>query len=142
MYLSDLITDFTESLEIENGRSQFTSRNYYLYLTRMLDFWSECCDDERDMVVEDLTEEWVRKYRLWLNRYKGVNGKGLSVMTQAYHLIALRGFLKYLGKRKIKTLSPSLIELPRTHRAQVTFLYVDVIEQIINEIQTDTETGL
>ena len=142
MYLSDLITDFTESLEIENGRSQFTSRNYYLYLTRMLDFWSECCDDERDMVVEDLTEEWVRKYRLWLNRYKGVNGKGLSVMTQAYHLIALRGFLKYLGKRKIKTLSPSLIELPRTHRAQVTFLYVDEIEQIINEIPTDTETGL
>ena len=142
MYLSDLITDFTESLEIENGRSQFTSRNYYFYLTRMLDFWSECCDSERDMMVEDITDEWVRKYRLWLNRYKGVNGKGLSVMTQAYHLIALRGFLKYLGKRKIKTLSPSLIELPRTHRAQVTFLYVDEIEQIIDEIPTDTETGL
>ncbi len=142
MYLSDLITDFTESLEIENGRSQFTSRNYYLYLTRMLDFWSEHCNGERDMMVDDITEEWVRKYRLWLNRYKSLNGKGLSVMTQAYHLIALRGFLKYLGKRKIKALSPSLIELPRTHRAQVTFLYVDEIERIIDEIPTDTETGM
>ena len=62
--------------------------------------------------------------------------------TQAYHLIALRGFLKYLTKRGIKTLDPVLVELPRTHRPQVTFLHVDEIERIFAEIPLDTETGL
>ena len=63
-------------------------------------------------------------------------------MTQAYHLIALRGFLKYLAKRNIESLPPSLVELPRTHRAQVTFLHVDEIERILAEVPLDTETGL
>ena len=141
MYVADLIADFTESLEIEGGRSQFTARNYYLYLTRLLDFWAEY-NPERDMKPEDITDEFLRKYRLWLNRLKNERNKGLSVTTQAYHLIALRGFLKYLVKRRIKSLEPSVVELPKTHRAQVTFLYVDEIEQILAEIPLDTENGL
>jgi site-specific recombinase XerD len=84
----------------------------------------------------------LRKYRLWLNRYITERGKGLSVMTQNYHLIALRGFLKYLAKRNIKSLDPVLVELPRTHRAQVTFLHVDEIDRILAEIPLDTEDGL
>jgi site-specific recombinase XerD len=77
-----------------------------------------------------------------LNRYQTPQKKGLSVATQTYHLIALRGFLKYLAKRKIKSLDPVLVELPRNHRPQVTFLHVDEIESILNQIPIDTETGL
>ena len=66
----------------------------------------------------------------------------MSVTTQAYHLIALRGFLKYLAKRNIKSLDPVLVELPRTHRPQVTFLHVDEIDRILAEIPLDTEDGL
>ena len=62
--------------------------------------------------------------------------------TQAYHLIALRGFLKYLAKRGIKSLDPVLVELPKTHRPQVTFLHVDEIDRILAEIPLDTEDGL
>ena len=58
MYIADLIADFTESLEIEGGRSQFTARNYYLYLTRLLDFWAEF-NPERDMRPEDITDEFL-----------------------------------------------------------------------------------
>ena len=125
-----------ESLEVEGGRSRNTTRNYELYLARLTEFGGE------ELKPKDITPEWLRKYRLWLNRYETSQGKGLSVMTQAYHLIALRGFLKYLAKRNIESLPPSLVELPRTHRAQVTFLHVDEIERILAEVPLDTETGL
>ena len=136
MYLSELINDFLESLEVENGRSRYTARNYELCLYRVLEFGGE------EMKPADITPEWLRKYRLWLNRYQTPQKKGLSVTTQAFHLVALRGFLKYLAKRQINSLDPVLVELPRTHRPQVTFLHVDEIDRILAEIPTDTETGL
>ena len=136
MYITDMINDFLESLEVESGRSRYTTRNYELYLERLIEFGGE------ELKPGDIDEEWLRKYRLWLNRYQTVQKKGLSVATQTYHLIALRGFLKYLAKRHIKSLDPSLVELPRTHRPQVTFLHVDEIESILNQIPVDTETGL
>ena len=141
MFVADLINEFLESLEVESGRSRYTTRNYELYLSRVLEFQNEF-DPENDLKPEDITEEWLRKYRLWLNRYTTERGKNLTVMTQNYHLIALRGFLKYLAKRKIKSLDPVLVELPRTHRAQVTFLYVDEINRIVEQIPLDTEDGL
>ncbi len=141
MYIADLINEFLESLEVESGRSRYTTRNYELYLSRILEFQNEY-NPENDLKPEDITEEWLRKYRLWLNRYTTERGKNLTVMTQNYHLIALRGFLKYLAKRKIKSLDPVLVELPRTHRAQVTFLYVDEINRIVEQIPLDTEDGL
>ena len=143
MFVSDLINEYLEALEIEGGRSRFTSRNYELCLSRIVEFSYEYYPD-KELKPEDITEEWLRKYRLWLNRFEIENshGKTLSVTTQAYHLIALRGFLKYLAKRKIKSLDPVLVELPRTHRPQVTFLHVDEIERIFAEIPSDTETGL
>ncbi len=136
MYLSELINDFLVSLEVENGRSKYTARNYELCLYRLLEFGGE------EMKPADITAEWLRQYRLWLNRYTTERGKGLSVTTQAFHLVALRGFLKYLAKRQIASLDPVLVDLPRTHRPQVTFLHVDEIDKILAEIPMDTETGL
>ena len=136
MFVTDMINDYLESLEVESGRSRYTTRNYELYLERLIEFGGE------ELKPGDIDEEWLRKYRLWLNRYMTPQKKGLSVATQTYHLIALRGFLKYLSKRHVKSLDPSLVELPRNHRPQVTFLHVDEIEAILNQIPIDTETGL
>ena len=105
MYVGDLINEFLESLEIESGRSRYTTRNYELCLSRIIEF-SEETNPDNDLKPADITPEWLRKYRLWLNRYQTERGKGLSVTTQSYHLIALRGFLKYLAKRGIKSLDP------------------------------------
>lgn len=136
MFVTDTINDFLESLEVEAGRSRYTARNYELYLERLIEFGGE------ELKPSDIDEEWLRKYRLWLNRYQTPQKKGLSVATQSYHLIALRGFLKYLAKRHIKSLDPALVDLPRSHRPQVTFLHVDEIEAILNQIPVDNETGL
>lgn len=135
MYMSELINDYIEHLEVEGGRSANTAENYTLYLERFVEFTN-------DITVDKITTEVVRKYRLWLNRYHNNNDDELATITQGYHLIALRGFLAYLSKRDIKSLSPDKIELPKVSRRQVTFLRFDEIERLLEQIDTSNETGL
>lgn len=131
--MSALLLDFAEYLEIERGRSSRTSENYTRYLERFLQFAG------MDLTVDKITPELVRKYRLWLNRQKDDNGNELALITQNYHLIALRGFLNYLSKRSISSMAPNKIELPRVHRKQVTFLYNDEVERIFDAVPDDDE---
>ena len=134
--MSELILDYIEHLEVEGGRSSKTAENYRLYLERFVEF-------TEDIQVEKITSEVIRKYRLWLNRYKNdVSGEELSTITQSYHLIALRGFLKYLALRDIETLAPTKIILPKVSRKQVTFLHYDEVERLISGIDISSETGL
>ena len=141
MYVSDLVEDFLEALEIESGRSKKTIENYRLYLYRFVEIATEILD--RDLKPANITPELLRKYRLKLNRYESPNGdENLAIITQSYHLIALRGFLKYLAKRDIKSLDPSLVELPHIIRKQVTFLTVDEVERLLNQIDLSSESGL
>lgn len=135
MYISELILDYTEHLEVEGGRASKTAENYTLYLERFVQFTD-------DIHVDKITSEIIRKYRLWLNRYKNDNGESLSVITQTYHLIALRGFLSYLAKRDIPSLSAEKIELPKVARKQVTFLHYDEIARMLEAIPLDSEVGL
>ncbi len=129
--MSELLIDFIEHLEVERGRSSKTSENYRRYLERFLEFAG------MDTTVDKITTELVRKYRLWLNRYVGDTGEELALITQAYHLIALRGFLNYLSKRDIPSLAPNKIELPKTHRKQVTFLHFEEVERMLEAIPTE-----
>ena len=143
MDIYDLINDYLEHLEVEAGRSKRTIENYRLYLERFAELTLEITGKD-ELNPSDITKEVLRKYRLKLNRLKSDESgdEDLQVITQAYHLIALRGFLKYLAKRDIKSLDPSLVELPRVHRKQVTFLHFDEVERMLNEIDTSTESGL
>lgn len=133
--MSELILDYIEHLEVEGGRSAHTAENYTLYLERFVEFTN-------DIQVDKITPEIIRKYRLWLNRYKNNNDDELATITQFYHLVALRGFLAYLSKRDIPSLSPDKIELPKISRRQVTFLRYDEIEKLLEQIDTSTEAGL
>lgn len=135
MYVSELLLDYIEHLEVEGGRSAKTAENYTLYLERFTSFTN-------DITVGNITSEVIRKYRLWLNRYKSEKGEELAIITQSYHLIALRGFLTYLSKRDIPSLSPEKIELPKVSRKQVTFLHYDEISRLLENIPLDEEQGL
>lgn len=133
--MSELILDYIEHLEVEGGRSAKTAENYKLYLERFIEFTS-------DIKVGDITSETVRKYRLWLNRYKNNNDDELATITQAYHLIALRGFLGYLSQRDIDSLAPNKIVLPKVSRKQVTFLHYDEVKRLLETVDLSSEAGL
>ena len=128
-------TDFLEYLEIEQNRSQKTIANYDHYLTRLSDYGG-------DIEVEDIDQELVRKWRLWLNRLGTNMNDELQKSTLNYHLIALRSFLKFCHKRNIRCMAPDTIELSRTSRPQVTFLNEDELTRLFAQPAPDTLAGL
>lgn len=119
--------DYIEHVEVERGRSDKTARNYHHYLSRFTEFMGYAN-------MKDITNEQVRKYRLWLNRYRNESGETLSITTQSYHLIALRGFLQYASKREIDTLAADKIELPKVNKKQVTFLSHDEVIRLLDAV--------
>lgn len=134
-YVSEIIVDFLEYLEVEQNRSQKTAENYHLYLMRFVEFTD-------DILVEKITPETIRKWRLWLARLKDDRGDELSKITQSYHLIALRSFLRYCGKRGFETVAADHIELPKVKRKQVSFLQQDELKRLFAQIKPDTLIGL
>ena len=127
--LQNLIRQFLEYLEIEKGRSGKTIENYKFYLNRFLS-WAQI--KEPNQISQDL----VRNYRLWLNRQKDSVGSFLKKNTQNYHLIALRAFLKYLAKRDIKTMAPEKIELAKMPDRQIEFLEGNDLENFLQAPET------
>lgn len=126
MNLRDLIQDFLEYCEIEKGHSELTVRNYGHYLNRFVDFLEE--GKSRSATAKTITLDKIRAYRLYLNRLSGSKGEQMKKITQNYHLIAIRAFLKYLAKRDILSLAPEKIELADAKRKQVGFLDEKEIE--------------
>ncbi len=122
--LEQLTRDFYDYLLIERNRSEKTKINYEHYLRRFLDF-------ARISDPRDITSELVRTYRLHLNGLKTIGGKVLKKQTQAYHLIALRNFLKYCAKRDIRTLSPEKIELGKMPSRSIQCMDEDELSRLL-----------
>jgi site-specific recombinase XerD len=123
MNLRILKIQYLEHLEIEKDRSQKTIENYDHYLERFF-LWAKI------KAPADITDDLIRAYRLHLNRMSDEKGKSLKKITQNYHVIAVRNFLKYLAKRDIKALAAEKIELGKTQRMEVEFLESDEIDRI------------
>lgn len=134
MEISELKYQFVEFLEVERGLSNNTIRNYDLCLERFIEFAG-------NIEATQITSELIRKYRLWLNRYHNYNDQELDKITQNYHLIALRVFLKYLQDINIESLEPSKIKLAKTHRKQVTFLYSQEIQDLLSAVNDASLIG-
>ncbi|MEA3355545.1 MAG: tyrosine-type recombinase/integrase [Patescibacteria group bacterium] len=120
---------FLEYLEIERNCSPLTRRNYRHYLSRFIR-WSS--GYKKKFKIEELNLNQVTKYRLFLARFVTRRNEPLSRVTQAYHVISLRSFLKYLIKRDIKTLAPEKIELPKTDSKSLKFLNSEQIYRLLN----------
>ncbi|MCX8008324.1 MAG: tyrosine-type recombinase/integrase [Patescibacteria group bacterium] len=134
--LSELIKQFLEHLEVERNVSQLTIRNYAHYLDRFLTFLGI------ESSPQDITGEKIREYRLFLSRFVDEYGVSLKRVTQNYHLIALRSFLKYLMKRDIPSLSPEKIDLAKAESRSIKFLDREQVERLLNMPLLSSEEGL
>ncbi|MBU2036633.1 tyrosine-type recombinase/integrase [Patescibacteria group bacterium] len=139
MNIETLIKDYLSHLEVEKGRSKKTAENYGHYLARFLG-WAKI--DKPGQITADL----IRDYRLWLNRQpvRQAQGKpaGLKKITQNYHIIALRNFLKYLAKRDIKTMAADKIELAKQTPREVDFLEGDELMRLLRAPDGDSLRSL
>lgn len=118
MQIDELKQQFLEYIEIEKGRAVKTVENYDHYLTKFFTFGK--VEDEHD-----ITEQVVREFRLYLNR------ENLKRKTQNYYLIALRAFLKFLRKRRIKSLEPEQIELAKTSSRDLDLITAEELKRLL-----------
>ncbi len=137
--LGERIREFLEYCEVEKQHSRLTIRNYGHYLFRFAR-WAAKNGVSRP---GDISIDTVRDYRLWLNRYSNGSGTPLKRMTQNYHIIALRAFLKYLSKRDIETLPADKIELGKAQKRTVEFMSPDECRRLLDAAGTkNTFTSL
>jgi len=116
------LTDYLNYLEIEKNRSLKTRDNYERYLKKFI----TTTEISR---AENIDEETVRKFRLALAR------GNIKKITQAYYVIALRNFLKYLSKRDVPVLAPEKIELPKIARRDIEVLEYKDLERLLTAPQ-------
>ncbi len=133
--LQQLQREYLEYLEIEKGRSLKTVSSYERYLGRFLEHSG--LDKP-----ENITDDVVREFRLWLNRQdSGVRVGGLTQTlkkkTQNYYLIALRGFLSYMARRNIKTLPAERIELAKVGDRSLDLITKAELERLLEAPEGD-----
>ncbi|MEX2090526.1 MAG: site-specific tyrosine recombinase/integron integrase [Candidatus Paceibacterota bacterium] len=138
--IKTLKIQYLEYLEIEKNRSQKTLENYGRYLDRFFQF-------AKASGPSQITEDLIRQYRLHLNRLRDNKGQPLKKVTQNYHIIALRNFLKYLAKRDIKSVSAEKVELGKQEDREVTFLERDELNRLLdapegNKLETFRDKAL
>jgi site-specific recombinase XerD len=137
--LQELKRQFLEYLEIERGRSDNTIRNYNHYLSVFL-------EQTGLSKPEQITDDSVRQFRLWLHRQPAGHkknrrtGETLSKKTQNYYLIAIRSFIKYMTRRGHKTMSAEQIELAKVPQRQIDVISSAELRRLLDA--PDKETNL
>lgn len=122
---------FLEYTEIERGRSMKTIMNYDRYLSRFILF-------AKVKKPEEITQDLVREYRLWLNRQMATENKPgrlgvtLKKRTQNYYLIALRAFLKYLAREGVASVSPEKIELAKAPEHELDLISPQDLRRLLS----------
>ncbi len=121
---------FLEHLEIERNCSRLTVRNYDHYLTQLENFLKT--GGKANPSVDDITQDSVRGFRLALARRPGIHGE-MKAVTQAYYVIALRSFLKWLIKNDVEVLQPEKLDVPKSKSHSLKFLDGDQVERLLNQ---------
>ncbi len=137
--LDQLMLDFLEHLEVERQVSTYTIRNYHHYLKRFVDWYIKV---DESKTLRDINLQTITKYRVYLSRLIDDRGNELSKSTQAYHVIALRSWFKWLIKNDYEVLAPEKIDLPKTESKSLKFLTMEQYERLVNQPRLSTKVGL
>ncbi|OGY60413.1 MAG: hypothetical protein A3B23_01745 [Candidatus Colwellbacteria bacterium RIFCSPLOWO2_01_FULL_48_10] len=118
--MNTIIKDYLDYLAIEKNRSPKTVANYRRYLDRF-------ANSSKLEKVSDLTENAIREFRITLARA----APEIKKVTQAYYVIVIRSFLKYLAKRDFKVVSADKIELPKIPQRQIQIVEYGDLERLL-----------
>lgn len=122
--IENLLRSYLDYLEIEKNRSVKTRENYERYLRSFIDFAG--IKSEKDIALDK-----IRDFRLFLAREKTPSGGEYKKNTQAYYVIALRNFLKFLIKNDFDVLAPDKIELPKIPKRQIEIIEYKDLERLL-----------
>lgn len=142
MTLKEAVLRFLEYCELDRNLSPRTVRMYGYYLN----FFEEWVHKEYSEVagsIEQMTDEQVRKFRLYLsqqyiNPHKGV----LKRQSQNFFLIAVRSLLRYMIRQDMKVLSPEKIDLGKTRDRDIKFLAPEDLKRLFDAVNTKKIQGI
>ena len=143
MEIKEAIDRFLEYCELDKNLSPKTVRMYSYYLIFFRTWLTNHYKSVKITYVEDVTDETVREFRLYLsreyfNQYKGE----LKKQTQGYFLVALRSFFRFLIKKKMKVLAPEMIELGKLADRMIKHLTDDDVQKLLSAPDTKKIRGL
>jgi site-specific recombinase XerD len=125
------INNYLEYLLVDRQRSTKTIENYRHYLNEFVK-WGKI------KTPQEITEKLVHDFRVHLAQddnmpviQQRTNNTTLSKSTQNYYVIAIRGFLKFLVRSNIKSLSPDKVDLGKAEQRTVDFLDIQEIEALL-----------
>jgi len=138
-----LVGGFLEYMQIERGASPLTVRDYRHYLSRFA-AWFLTVDPSG--LVGRINLDNVRRYRVYLGSI-GLSGndpvvRPLKRVTQNYHVISLRAFLRWLSKNDYQVLSAEKIELPKAESRSIKFLGLDELTRLLSMPVVSEPIGL
>lgn len=136
-----LLKEFFDYLLVEKQMSKLTLRNYRHYLERFGSWGAEIAEMKR-LDVEDIDTRMVRDFRVWLAELVTQDDEPLKAATQAYHVIALRSFLRWLVQNDYEVLSPDKLELPKERGRRLEFMADDEVERLLDMPIVSTVDGL
>lgn len=143
MDLWHLKREFLEHCEIEKGQSILTVENYGRYIDRFLTWLKNQNQNSNEAIdPKDITEEIIRKYRLYINRLRDSQGNELKLTTQNHHILAVRAFLRYLLSRGVRVLPPEKIALAKTGDRDISFLNEEEYRRFLDAPNIEKDEGL
>lgn len=140
--MKEAIDRFLEYCELDKNLSDRTIKMYAYYL-HFFEGWLAKENGKKEIHVEEINEETVRYFRLYLSRnYKNEFKGELKKQTQNYFLVALRSLFRYLIKSKKKVMSPEMIELGKRQDRQVKFLREEELKRLFEAVKGEDEPSL
>ena len=131
--IDSLLDQFINYLLVEKGLSENTISAYSADLTCYLDFLTK--QGIVDMTGADTA--------VLLKHLIVLRNKGLGPRSRSRHLVAIRGFYRFLVHEKILDNNPAkMVDLPKIGRKLPEVLNVEKVVQLLNAPDASTPTGL
>jgi len=133
LQITELIDQFLNYLLVEKGLARTTLESYSRDLLRFADFMeqnghSEVSADDTPLLLKHLIQ---------------LRSEGLGARSRARHLVALRGFYRFLVQEKLLALDPAkLLDLPKTTLKLPDVLGVAEVQRLLNSPDTRTPQGI
>ena len=121
--IKNYIKDYLEYCRIEKGLSSNTIKSYSRLLSDL---------PFQNQTPKQITNQNIIDYRAYLDNQNFLKS------TQNYYLIVLRGFLKFLSEKDIKSLSPEKIKLPKLSDREIKIITTDEFRKLITQINPNT----
>jgi integrase/recombinase XerD len=128
-----LLDQFINYLLVEKGLSKNTIAAYSADLSRYLDFL-------KTQGVVDMTSSDTA---LVLKHLIVLRDRGLGPRSRSRHLVAIRGFYRFLVQEKVLGNNPAkIVDLPKIGRKLPEVLKVEKVVRLLNAPDASTPTGL